>query len=312
MEHQVGMATVFLVVIAVGAWALPKLRHVPDAAGGAVVSPDAAGEAAPSAALQPAEPLDLKVDRRSGRIRSAEEVAEEAAARPASTPAAPVAPADDSEYALAERAQGSGAEPPAEAAAKSASNDEPKGEDVAADSVAALRARVVPAQTVPAKRSEPSAFPASSGSDAHARRDTDGLLADETGVAPARPASGGSKAKSAETEALREGAAAALAEPAGAAAAPAPTTASTNAASLLRAARSTRGTSGCVAALPRYRAVTTSYPGTPEAGEALLESARCLTELGRHEEARAALVQATRIASSAARARQRLAPASAR
>lgn len=315
MEHQVGMAIVFLVVIAVGAWSLPKLRHLPDVAGGAVVNPDASGEAAPSSGLQPAEPLDLKVDRRSGRIRSADEGAAEPARTSVAAPSAPApaaAPGDDSEYALAEQAQGAGAEKPApkdkDEGAMPAVEQEGKAVAPATESIAALRARVVPQPTMPAKRGEPNAFPGTAtgaSADRADRGSADDLLMDALAAPKAKAVKGDVQGLGSSSLAEPE-AAPAAAGPAGRTAAPAQASAATSAASLLRDARATRTSSGCVAALSRYRAVSTSYPGTPEAGEALLDRARCLTQLGRIAEARADLRQAARIASSAERAKARL------
>lgn len=321
MEHQVGMAAVFLVVIALGFWSLPKLGHRPDVAGGPVVNPDTTGEAAPSAGLQPAEPLDLKVDRRSGRIRSADEVEAEPPPRAASAPMPADAPGDDSEYALAEQAQGAGAEnlaPKEEDEGAVAGAEEKKAKSVApaTESIAALRARVVPQPTMPAKPAAPSAFPGTATGGSADRRDEDDLLMNAYKSGGAKASKGDSLQRlgyegAAEPEAAP---AATAAGPTGRSTAPARTQASTptSAASLLRDARATRNASGCAAALSRYRAVTTSYPGTPEAGEALLERARCLTQLGRTAEARTDLQQATRIASSAARAKALLGASSAK
>ena len=68
--RQVGMVTIMLLIVAVGLWSLPQLKHTPVAAGGTVVHPDESGEAAPTPGCEPAQPLDLKVDLRAGRIRS--------------------------------------------------------------------------------------------------------------------------------------------------------------------------------------------------------------------------------------------------
>jgi hypothetical protein len=67
---QVAMATLMLLVVAIGLSHLPRLRNAPDASGGSIVGPDTAGEAAASPELQPAEPLALELDRRAQRIRS--------------------------------------------------------------------------------------------------------------------------------------------------------------------------------------------------------------------------------------------------
>ena len=92
--RQVGMVTIMMLIVAVGLWSLPQLKHTPVAAGGTVVRPDESGEAAPSTGVEPAQPLDLKVDLRAGRIRSRDDVAMAAAPpAPAAPPAAEPEPA---------------------------------------------------------------------------------------------------------------------------------------------------------------------------------------------------------------------------
>src|SRR6185503_10940808 len=90
---QVAMATVMVLIVAVGLWSLPRLRHEPAVAGGVVVNPEPEGEAAPSPGVEPAERLDLKVDMRAGRIRSKDApVAAAAPAEPAMAAAPEPAP----------------------------------------------------------------------------------------------------------------------------------------------------------------------------------------------------------------------------
>lgn len=67
MGRQVAMATVMVLVTAVGFWFVPRARQH-DLAGGNVVNPDPEGEAGPSKGIVPAAPLDL--DLRQGRIRA--------------------------------------------------------------------------------------------------------------------------------------------------------------------------------------------------------------------------------------------------
>jgi len=70
MGPQVAMATIMLLVVAIGLWHLPGRRREPTAGGGTVVQPEDHGEAAPSATLEPAAPLDLDLDPRTGRLRA--------------------------------------------------------------------------------------------------------------------------------------------------------------------------------------------------------------------------------------------------
>ena len=59
----------------------------------------------------------------------------------------------------------------------------------------------------------------------------------------------------------------------------------------------------CRAALPHYERIVAANPTTKEAGDALIEMARCQTVLGRLDLARALLERATGIAAVATRAR---------
>src|SRR5690606_431890 len=65
---QFVMASIMMLVVAIGVWYLPAARRQPEASGGTVVHPDHQGEAAPSATLVPAEPLELDLDQRTGRL----------------------------------------------------------------------------------------------------------------------------------------------------------------------------------------------------------------------------------------------------
>lgn len=74
MGPQVAMAAVFLLVVGIGLWSLPQLqREDTPPEGGTVVEPETQGEVAPSASLQPAEPIRVQLDPHVGRIRPAEQ-----------------------------------------------------------------------------------------------------------------------------------------------------------------------------------------------------------------------------------------------
>jgi TolA-binding protein len=70
MGPQVAMATVFVLVVAIGLWSLPNLRNeeTPDE-GGTVVEADTGGEVVRSPDLLPADPIQLHLDPRAGRVR---------------------------------------------------------------------------------------------------------------------------------------------------------------------------------------------------------------------------------------------------
>ncbi|RLB45467.1 MAG: hypothetical protein DRJ42_29875, partial [Deltaproteobacteria bacterium] len=74
MGPQVAMATIMLLVVSTGLWYFPNRRHAPEATGSTVMSPDLEGEVGPMGTLTPAEPLDLRIDERTGRIRAGAEL----------------------------------------------------------------------------------------------------------------------------------------------------------------------------------------------------------------------------------------------
>jgi hypothetical protein len=181
---------------------------------------------------------------------------------------------------------------PAPSAEAPARGGERKSESADADAVGAIRARVVPSPRLE-PMGAPRAFPASSREGASAEGRSDGLDDLLAGSLASREAAKKPSRPSSEAE---------LAAPT-----PIAGTSAGGAAALLRAARATRAANGCVAALPRYRAVSVQYPRTREAGEALLESADCHARLGRASQSRRDLERAARIPATADRARALLA-----
>jgi hypothetical protein len=295
--RQVAMATVMVLVVAVGVWVIPELQPLPEGQGVTVVSPDPAGEAAPSAGLAPAEPLDLKVDARSGRIRSREEIEAAKMARAASE-----ASAAAEAYAALEEPAAPSPPPPAEElqgelAAKSNAARRAAPRDLGRDDLAGE-------QRAPRG---PKAFPESDGDDLLALGPSSGMrsrAADEA-MPKTRPSS-----KGASIDELLEGAAA-----------PSPTQASeskrkssseprADAVSVLERARSVRSTDGCATALPVYEQAVSDYsramPQSSVLGAALIELAECQWQLGRDSSARATLKRAEQIAPVAVRARAML------
>ncbi|MFK7990743.1 MAG: zf-HC2 domain-containing protein, partial [Sandaracinaceae bacterium] len=69
MRPQMAMAMTLVLMVGIGLWYLPELRRSDPADSQAIVDPSPVGEVGPSAALAPAEPLDLETDPRTGRIR---------------------------------------------------------------------------------------------------------------------------------------------------------------------------------------------------------------------------------------------------
>ena len=298
--RQVAMATVMVLVVAVGVWVIPELQPLPEGQGVTVVSPDPAGEAAPSAGLAPAEPLDLKVDARSRRIRSREEIEaanaakaeSEASAEAQSYAHAQNAPADGELQRLGTADEDLAAKSNVRRAPSSSAGGGPHAESE-------LRARQAP---------EP--FPAS-GADERPQ------------AAPSKPASAPARSAASPKTAAPPAAKGAaiddlLDSPT---AAPSSTQAieskrksssepRADALSSIERARSLRSTGGCGAALPFYEQAVADYsramPQSSVLGAALIELAECQWQLGRTSAARATLKRAEQIAPVAVRARAML------
>jgi hypothetical protein len=311
--RQVAMATVMLLIVAVGLWQLPELQRRPEAAGVTVVSPDPAGEAAPTHGLSPAEPLDLTVDARARRIRGGSR--EEDVAPGAAMPAAPPA---EAAYAKGEGAAAAEAESFDVTATKGAEKDELRLDDVDSVFAAEPKAREARAENagdafgeaeaakVDALQRQASAFPANEGVVAQ-RRTYAAPKRKAAAPAAAAPELAQARAESAEpASSIGSGAARA---PADLAAMPAPKVSAPEAGSateLLAAARARRKQLGCAAALDSYEAVVRNAPDTSQAGAAMLELAECNFALGRDAVARSWAERATKNAAVASRAQQLL------
>lgn len=85
---QVAMAMVLMLMVGVGLYYLPGLRTSRNVPGGAIVNADPGDEAGPSAAIQPAAPLDLRFDTRTNRRFPGDGTAVAHTARPGSDPSA--------------------------------------------------------------------------------------------------------------------------------------------------------------------------------------------------------------------------------
>lgn len=303
--RQFAMATVFVLVVTVGVWVIPELQPLPEGHGVTVVSPDPAGEAAPSGGLAPAEPLDLAVDARSRRIRSRDELAEAAQLARNNAQA--------SEAAELERAGGAEQEQPGSAAVPTLSDDRLVAqralEPAELDALAYAEKRRptdTKAELGESKRSKaglPEAFPESDL----------GELAQASGSgmrARSAPASAPAPSAASADEALNVDMlddavpSSATAKSKASAGAPARKDASV---SSLERARIARGAEGCAAALPAYEQAVQEYsrsaPQSAVLGTALMELAECQWQLGRESSARATLKRASQVAPVAVRAR---------
>ncbi len=320
MARQVGMATLTLLIVAVGLWSLPQLERAPLVDGGTVVNPEPSGEAAPSAGVQPAEPLDLKVDLRAGRIRSKEE--EQSAAGHATAPVAEASAKAEPGLAAAKvertgeaarttaRDDLTASRDPAEPVSKRQRRVESKSSAATVDTLAeregygradkgggsgpiaqarghAEEERAFPASNA-ARAAAPPAVPASPAQ--APARESDELL----DGAPAAASNSDAPATQGEPSRKPAGSSAPAKPKAGAA----PQTASTAA-------------PDCSASLSRYQQIVDADPASVQAGEALLAMARCRTQRGERALARTLLERAARNTHVASRARALLSAQSA-
>jgi hypothetical protein len=338
MGRQVGMVTIMLLIVAVGTWALPRLRREP-VASGAVVDAETEGEAAPSPGVVPADRLELEVDPRARRIRSAdgqqvlppstvpatgiapaapEPIADKAASADDENVADPLARLDDVDDLFEAKKEG------ASSGARTA--DAPKGDEASTvgggstleragrqtDSEASARSSV---------GTGPRAFPASN---APVPEEQLGELAAARSAAPepAQPQRQKAKRVSSEpplrTQASAEGSGQQAPAPS-----PAPpqqdllqnafrsrdADPSQSSAGLLEVARSLSRARGCAAALPSYERVVTAAPGSATAGTALIEMAQCRRTLGQIAEAQRLLERAAAVPTTRERARALMDPA---
>ncbi len=86
---QVAMAMVLMLVVGVGLYYLPGLRTSRNVPGGAIVNADPGDEVGPSAAIEPAAPLELRLDTRTNRLHAGPGAVLERGAVHAATEAAP-------------------------------------------------------------------------------------------------------------------------------------------------------------------------------------------------------------------------------
>lgn len=338
MARQVGMVTIMLLIVAVGLWSLPRLNRQPAVAGETVVSPDPSFEATTSAGVQPAEPLDLQVDLRAGRIRSKEEESRMRGAQaPASGFAEQAGPAageqqagpgalaqkrdparalDDLDAPLlardvprAERsARGGGAEvKQGRAAATSARRTTARERAKRSSSAGSPIAQAFPKSAAQAKPKSAADAPeqhavGAGASDAVARGASSEPRAEVTvpSAPPAIPQSA-SDLYVLGAERARAG------DPSGALQAFRGAHARTTDLNLRRkaqlgVARATGAMRGCSAALSSYQQVVNLAPASAEAGDALIEMARCRTQQGDPAIARSLLERAAQIPQATRRA----------
>jgi hypothetical protein len=332
---QVAMATIMVLIVAVGFWSLPRLRHqASPPVAGVVVNPEPEGEAAPGTGVAPADRLDLKVDVRAGRIRSKDGMPVPAAA-PTAVAAVP-APTSVADQALAERHKDAddplatlddldlgeaankqdtaGSMPAKHARAETASVAKPAagGREFAQGPPAAAAASAAAPKEEAAKVGKGAASDSSatervaSGdqqAQLRARRNEGAALGEAAEPEPQLERNAAAKPKAAYPPA-QTGAGQGFAQ---AAPMPAQQPAAQSPADLLTVARAHAKRGGCLAAMPDYQRLVLQDPTSAEAGSALIELAQCRRNAGDIDVARALLRRAAAIPEVAARARALLA-----
>jgi TolA-binding protein len=327
MGPQVAMATIMLLVVSIGLWYFPNRQRGPEATGSTVMTPDDQGEVGPSATLSPADPLDLDLDERAGRIRTrdGEEVGDAPLARQAQRPATGAAiPAADPPREGASAGDddfGAVVDGRLEEDRESPNVELQRDEARRNQNVDSLAALAQEGSLGGGRSSSTSSGVASNASPRPAPRQQQGAPATATSTAereraPAQAPAAGAVAEQPPADA-REAYARGMQRyqqgnfwgavedfnrvtrnPDG--------QESLVPSALHHLARSYRRANRCNLAAPQYRSLMSRFPrysGTPRA---MIELADCYRQLGRLSDARATLEQAQRHASVAAEARRQL------
>lgn len=306
MGPQVAMAMMLLLMVGIGLWYLPGLRSRDPGGPHAILDPAPGDEVGPSAGLEPAAPLDLEADPRTGRIRPREEEPARPTPRPAQPRPEPApervaareAADEDREPAQAEAvereelAQGGPARATRPRATEGATPAEPQDSP---EEAAPLELAVGPAQAprvmeqrAEAQLAQAQAAPAyAAGAGAQA-------LAPSPSPSPARSAMPAPSAPRAQ--AMDE-------------VAPPPSAADSRhalAQAAHRQAASLREGRNCRAAIPAYQRLLSQNPTYAQAHVARLELADCYRQVGNYPMARQILEQSTRDARVASQAQREL------
>ncbi len=323
---QFAMAMMLLLMIGIGMWYLPDFRGTDPAGSQAIIDPAPGDEVGPSASLQPAEPLALETDPRTGRIRPrAEEEAD-----PPTTPRRPSTPEAGSETdavpvdAVAVRDPEGVGSTPEEALrdeAEAETDDDVGAGEVLTEPLAdpralALQTDLAPGQALAAQGERapalaPSPPPSAVASAQQADRgaadlDSVGIesapmpaMADGQGSASATYARGMERYRAREYRAAAEDFASVVQRPGADAARLLPS-------AMHHQARSERAVGSCGAAVRTYEGLLARYPAYSGRPEAMIEAADCYRRLGQLSAARRHLERASQVPSVASRAQQEL------
>jgi hypothetical protein len=283
MGPQLGVVTVLLLVVGIGLWYLPQLGAGGGRGAAPLLEPDPQ-QTSETGALEPAEPLQLSHDPRTGRVRVDDErqgevvLAEESDQPTEREIVRPDVPRDPSERRT---------------------ETAPEAPSTATDRLAAVEAEVAP-------REDPGRVQMDSLPEL-----TTGAGAYEGGALPATPTPA-AEALTMPTPPTGLGVSATRppvteqpdfdSVPGG------PEGNDLAAAALHGQARQLAAAGRCADSVARYQQLQSRYPSYPESGRASLEMADCLRRLARPREARAALERAARspVATVAAAARRQV------
>lgn len=318
---QFAMAMMLLLMIGIGMWYLPDFRDSDPADSQAVIDPTPGDEVGPSASLQPAEPLDLEADPRTGRIRPRDELGDAPSVRrpPADSARDEVAvtEADDADHGQADGDEGQAPAQTSEQllAEETATPDEAGGEvitEAIADSrVEGAQLALAPGESTveEAERaeSEPTTQPEAAFRAGQVRSQAVPSMPAAEAEAPERQGSGAAaryargmqRYRARDYRAAAEDFASVVRRP------------DTDARRLLPSAmhhqaRSERAIGNCRAAVRTYEQLLGRYSSYSGAPEAMIEAADCYRRMGQYGPARRWLERASGQPSVAARARREL------
>ena len=259
MGPQLGVATVLLLVVGIGLWYLPQLGGGTGRGAPPLLEPDPQ-QASETTALEPAEPLQLSHDPRTGRV-TVDEEGPSVDGPPASSPASPA------------RAEREAAHDDQRAVARSTGEDDGTTDEA---HLAEIEAEI------------PSADPGTVQMDSLPDLST-AAGAYEGGAMPVAPPGAPTEAPAAPVRTAGLGQQIDLdSVPGGVQGG------DLAAAALHGQARQLAAAGRCADSVARYHQLQSRYPTYPEGGRASMEMADCLRRLGRTRDARTALERASR------------------
>lgn len=300
MGPQVAMATMLLLMVGIGLWYLPELRDHDPTDDNAIL--DSNDEVGPSSSLEPAQPLDLEADPRTGRMVQAEHAEEE---RPPREPRPPQLEA--AQVAANEREQPREPRPEPQVITEPIEDMEEaslaEGEILPGEAVAQERQVVVAPQQAPP---QPAQYAIQQAPQPPPPAEMPAMAqADEEAEAPARESArqqyerAMQRMRARDYDAAEEEFDAVVRRP------------DTDATRLLPSAlhnlaRSRRAAGNCRGAIAPYQQLISRYPAYESVSDARIELGECYTRTGRLSDARRVLNEANRDSRVSSRAQVEL------